>query len=50
MNLPSIFGVILAILLLGEAFHLYHFVGALLVALGIALAEYRRWGSHGGEA
>lgn len=38
MNLPPVFGVGLAIILLGEQFELFHLYGATLVALGIFCA------------
>ena len=41
-NLVPIFGPLLAIILLGEPFHLYHAVALMLVLGGIALAEWRR--------
>jgi drug/metabolite transporter (DMT)-like permease len=37
-----IFGPLLAIILLGEPFHLYHAVALMLVLGGITLAEWRR--------
>ncbi|MCO5064733.1 MAG: DMT family transporter [Rhizobiaceae bacterium] len=39
INLVPVFGAVLSILLLGEAFHLYHAVALALVFGGIALAE-----------
>jgi drug/metabolite transporter (DMT)-like permease len=41
-NLVPIFGPLLAIILLGEPFHLYHAVALMLVLGGITLAEWRR--------
>jgi drug/metabolite transporter (DMT)-like permease len=41
-NLVPIFGPLLAIILLGEPFHLYHAVALMLVLGGIMLAEWRR--------
>ena len=41
MNLPPIFGVGLAILLLGERLASFHLVGAVLVASGVFLATRR---------
>ena len=40
INLVPIFGAGLAVVLLGEAFRLYHLAGLVLVLGGIALAEY----------
>lgn len=40
INLVPIFGAILAVLVLGEAFEFYHFLGLSLVLGGIALAEW----------
>jgi drug/metabolite transporter (DMT)-like permease len=39
INLVPIFGALLAVIILGEAFQLYHLAGLLLVLGGIALAE-----------
>jgi len=39
LNLVPIFGSVLAVLLLRETFHWYHFVGLSMVLFGIALAE-----------
>jgi len=39
INLVPIFGALLAVVILGEAFELYHLAGLLLVLGGIALAE-----------
>ncbi|MFM8606676.1 MAG: DMT family transporter [Hyphomicrobiales bacterium] len=41
-NLVPIFGPLLAIILLGEPFHLYHALALMLVLGGITLAEWRR--------
>ncbi|MBM3637467.1 MAG: DMT family transporter [Alphaproteobacteria bacterium] len=41
-NLVPIFGPLLAIILLGEPFHLYHAVALMLVLGGVTLAEWRR--------
>ncbi len=40
-NLASIFGVLMAMLVLGEMPHAYHFIGALLVFAGVALVSRR---------
>jgi drug/metabolite transporter (DMT)-like permease len=40
INLVPIFGTLLAILFLGEAFHLYHAVAIVLVLGGIWIAEH----------
>jgi drug/metabolite transporter (DMT)-like permease len=39
INLVPIFAAVLAVTLLGEAFHLYHFTGLVLVFAGIAMAS-----------
>jgi drug/metabolite transporter (DMT)-like permease len=39
INLVPVFGALLAVLLLGEAFAAYHAVALVLVVLGIAIAE-----------
>ena len=39
MNLVPIFGTLLSIVLLGEAFHAYHAVAMAMVLGGIAMAE-----------
>ena len=39
MNLVPIFAAVMAVLILQEAFQLYHLVGLVLVLGGIALAE-----------
>jgi drug/metabolite transporter (DMT)-like permease len=44
INLVPIFGALLAVLILGESFRLYHLVGLALVLGGIAMAE--RFGEH----
>lgn len=44
INLLPIFGTLLSILILGEAFHLYHAIALMLVLGGIALAEAKRKG------
>ena len=41
-NLVPIFGPMIAIIVLGEPFHLYHALALVLVLGGIALAEWRR--------
>jgi len=41
-NLVPIFGPIIAIVVLGEAFHPFHAVALVLVLGGIGLAEWRR--------
>ncbi|NCC27931.1 MAG: DMT family transporter [Gammaproteobacteria bacterium] len=43
MHLTPVFGAGLAALLLGERLHLYHLLGALTIAAGIALASGIRW-------
>lgn len=43
MNLPPVFGIGLAILLLGEALEFFHVIGALLVAIGVFCAT-KEWG------
>ncbi len=44
MHLMPVFGSLLAVLFLGERFHLYHAVGIALIAAGIVLASFRpRW-------
>jgi len=40
INLLPIWGAMLAVLVVGEAFHLYHAVSLIMILLGIALAEY----------
>jgi len=40
INLLPVWGALLAVLLLGEAFHLYHAVSLGLILAGISLAEY----------
>lgn len=40
VNLLPIWGALLAVALLGEAFHLYHAVALVLILAGIGLAEY----------
>jgi len=40
INLLPVFGTILSVILIGEAFEPYHAVAAILVVSGIALAEY----------
>ena len=39
INLVPVFGSLLAVLLIGESFHLYHAIGLVLVLGGIYLAE-----------
>ena len=39
LNLVPVFGSMLAVLLIGEAFEWYHLAGLLLVLFGIGLAE-----------
>ncbi|WP_397474716.1 DMT family transporter [Pusillimonas sp.] len=41
-NLLPIWGALLAVVLLGEAFHLYHAVALVMILAGIGLAEYSR--------
>jgi drug/metabolite transporter (DMT)-like permease len=41
-NLVPIFGPILAVLVIGESFHLYHAIGLALVMGGIGLAEWKK--------
>jgi drug/metabolite transporter (DMT)-like permease len=41
MHLMPLFGSILAVLFLGEQFHLYHAIGIALIAAGIVLASFR---------
>lgn len=45
-NLVPVFGSSLAILILGEAFAVYHAAALLLVIMGILIAEYRRSGGN----
>lgn len=45
-NLLPVWGALLAVVLLGEAFHLYHAVALLLILAGIGLAEYSRRSKH----
>ncbi len=40
INLVPIFGALLAVLILGEAFKIYHMIGLLMVLAGIGLAEW----------
>ena len=40
INLVPIFGSLLAVLILGEAFHWHHAAGLVMVVGGIMLAEY----------
>lgn len=40
INLLPVFGTVLSVLIIGEAFELYHVVASLLVVCGIVLAEY----------
>ncbi|MEM8648229.1 MAG: EamA family transporter [Pseudomonadota bacterium] len=40
LNLVPIFGALLAVLILGEAFHVYHAVALVLVIGGILLAQH----------
>lgn len=52
INLLPVFGALLAVLVLGEAFQLFHAVAALLIIAGIALAEFsvrahKKGGSQG---
>ncbi len=42
MHLMPVFGSVLAVALLGEAFHGFHAVGVALIAAGIVLASFRR--------
>lgn len=42
MHLMPVFGAVLAVLFLGERFHLYHAVGIALIAAGIVLASLRQ--------
>lgn len=42
MHLMPVFGAVLAVLFLGERFHLYHAVGIALTAAGIVLASLRQ--------
>jgi drug/metabolite transporter (DMT)-like permease len=42
MHLMPVFGAVLAVLFLGERFHLYHAVGIALITAGIVLASLRR--------
>jgi drug/metabolite transporter (DMT)-like permease len=39
LNLVPIFGSVLAVLILGESFRWYHFLGLTMVLAGIGLAE-----------
>jgi len=41
VNLLPIWGALLAVVVLGEAFHLYHAVALVMILVGIGLAEYR---------
>jgi drug/metabolite transporter (DMT)-like permease len=42
MHLMPVFGAVLAVLFLGERFHLYHAIGIALIAAGIVLASLRQ--------
>jgi drug/metabolite transporter (DMT)-like permease len=42
MHLMPVLGAVLAVVFLGERFHLYHAVGIALIAAGIVLASLRR--------
>ncbi len=42
MHLMPVFGAVLAVLFLGERFHLYHAIGIALIAAGIVLASAKR--------
>jgi drug/metabolite transporter (DMT)-like permease len=42
MHLMPVFGSVLAVALLGEAFHGFHAVGVALIGAGISLASFRR--------
>lgn len=44
MHLMPLFGSVLAVLFLGESFHLYHLIGISLIAAGILLASFRAAG------
>lgn len=44
MHLMPVFGAVLAVVLLGEAFHGFHAVGVALIAAGIVLASFVRLG------
>ena len=50
-HLMPVFGSILAVLFLGERFHVYHAIGIAMIAAGIVLASIRRGarGSDGGN-
>jgi drug/metabolite transporter (DMT)-like permease len=41
MHLIPIFGSLMAVLFLGESFHLYHLAGVMLIGTGIALAQWK---------
>jgi len=42
MHLMPVFGAVLAVLFLGERFHVYHAIGIALIAVGIVLASLRQ--------
>jgi len=42
MNLPPVFGVFLAVLLLGESLEAYHLVGAAIVVFGILISQRQK--------
>ncbi|KJS38879.1 MAG: permease [Hyphomonas sp. BRH_c22] len=48
MNLPPVFGVALAVPLLGEKLALYHLVGAVIIIIAIAISRERRAGTVDG--
>jgi drug/metabolite transporter (DMT)-like permease len=48
-NLVPVFGALLAVLILGEPFHLYHALAFILVLGGIWLAEYQNFASASRE-
>ncbi len=50
LNLPPVIGVMMAVPLLGEALHRYHFVGAALVFVAIAYANWHRTNAAAADA
>jgi drug/metabolite transporter (DMT)-like permease len=40
INLLPVWGALLAVAILGEAFHLYHAIALIMILAGISLAEY----------
>jgi drug/metabolite transporter (DMT)-like permease len=48
MNLPPVFGVALAVPILGERLALYHLVGAVIIIIAIAISREHRAGTVDG--